>query len=88
MSEIEEIKAEIRRIKERNKKVEIDKAWETSRFRIICIAVITYIIAAFFLYFIGNDNFLLNAIVPAIGYYLSTQSLPFIKQWWGSRFMK
>ena len=32
--ELEEIKKEIDLIKERNRKVEADKAWETSNFRV------------------------------------------------------
>lgn len=76
------IEKEIEIIKERNRKVEADKAWETSIFRTILITVATYFIATFFLYFVGVQNFLLSALVPAIGFYLSTQSLPFIKNWW------
>ncbi len=76
------IEKEIELIKERNRKVEMDKAWETSAFRTILITIVIYFVAAFFLYFVGVQNFLLSALVPAIGFYLSTQSLPFIKDWW------
>lgn len=76
------IEKEIELIKERNQKVEADKAWETSSFRTILIAVATYFVTAIFLYFVGVQNSLLSALVPAIGFYLSTQSLPFIKDWW------
>ena len=69
---IENLGKEIEAIKERNLRVEVDKAWETSYFRILLITVITYIIAAFLLYFIGANNFLLGALVPAIGFFLST----------------
>ncbi len=73
---------EVNLIKERNKKVEADKAWETSLFRVGFISLITYIITAIVFYFIGVKNFLLSALIPTIGYYVSTQSLPFIKRWW------
>jgi hypothetical protein len=86
--EIEEIKKEINLIKERNKKVEADKAWETSSFRIFSIVVMTYIITAIVFYFIGVKNFLLSALIPTVGFYLSTQSLPFIKTWWINKFIK
>ncbi len=82
---IENLGKEIEAIKERNLRVEVDKAWETSYFRILLITVITYIIAAFLLYFIGANNFLLGALVPAIGFFLSTQTLPAIKKWWIGR---
>ena len=38
-----ELENEIVKIKERNKKVELDKAWETSWTRKICIGILTYI---------------------------------------------
>ena len=88
MGEIEELKKEIDLIKERNKRVELDKAWETSAFRIIFIVVITYTITAVVFYFIGVHNFLRNALIPTLGYYLSTQSLPFVKKFWREKLYK
>ena len=82
MAEIEEIKNELNLIKERNKRVEIDKAWERSTIRVVSIVIMTYLITAIVFYFIGVRNFLLSAFIPTIGFYLSTQSLPFIKNWW------
>ncbi len=88
MPEIEDLKKEINLIKERNRKVELDKAWETSSFRIIFIVIITYIITAIVFYFIGVNNFLRNALIPTLGYYLSTQSLPFVKKFWAEKMYK
>lgn len=88
MTEIGELKREIDLIKERNKRVEMDKAWETSSWRIFFICVMTYIIVAVVFYFIGIKNFLLNALIPTIGFYLSTQSLPFLKKWWAAKIYK
>ncbi|MFA7192494.1 MAG: hypothetical protein WC089_04335 [Candidatus Paceibacterota bacterium] len=82
MDPLKNIESQINSINERNKKVEVDKAWETSNFRIFSVCLITYIVASFVLYSIGNQNFLLNALVPVVGYFLSTQSLPIIKTWW------
>ncbi|OGY31532.1 MAG: hypothetical protein A3C02_02320 [Candidatus Andersenbacteria bacterium RIFCSPHIGHO2_02_FULL_45_11] len=82
LSEHEKLEKEIQALKERNFRVEADKAWEVSKVRIASISLITYVIAAAFLYIIGVKGFLLNALVPAVGYYLSTQSLPFVKSWW------
>ncbi|MGD0576717.1 MAG: hypothetical protein ABSA74_01445 [Candidatus Staskawiczbacteria bacterium] len=84
----DEIKKEIDLIKERNKRVEADKAWETSKFRIFSIVVMTYIITAIVFYFIGVKNFALSALIPTVGFYLSTQSLPFIKKWWIKKYIK
>lgn len=88
MAEVEDIKKELNLIKERNKKVEADKAWETSTFRIVLISLMTYIITAVVFYFIGVKNFLVSALIPTIGYYLSMQSLPFIKKWWIEKHIK
>jgi hypothetical protein len=81
------IEEELRLIRERNGRVEADKAWETSLFRILAIAGITYVIASVVMWLIGSTNFYLNALVPVVGYLLSTQSLPAVKRWWiGRRF--
>ncbi len=76
------METELRQIQERNKRVELDKAWETSKARRGLIASITYIVAALFMYRIGTAEPLINALVPTGGYLLSTLSLPIIKQWW------
>jgi hypothetical protein len=82
---IEKLEREVELIRNRNKRVEGDKAWETSHFRVLLISVITYIIAVKFLYLIGAKNYALSALMPTIGYFLSAQSLPFIKKWWMKR---
>ena len=82
MEELKQIQKEIELLKERNRRVEADKAWETSGFRVVSVLMMTYIITAVVFYFIGVNDFLLNALIPTTGFYLSTQSLPFIKKWW------
>lgn len=88
MEDVEQLNKEIELIKERNKRVEADKAWETSKTRVLSILVMTYIITAIVFYFIGVKNFMLSAFIPTVGFYLSTQSLPFIKKWWIGKFNK
>jgi hypothetical protein len=78
----EEISKEIAAIKERNKKVEIDKAWEISVTRRFSISIFTYIIATAWLLIIKDDKPFLKALLPVVGYVLSTFSLPFVKEWW------
>ncbi len=73
---------DIEKIKERNKKVETDKAWETSKTRKIIIALMTYAIIVIFLWSINAPKPWLNAIVPTVGFILSTLTLPFFKRWW------
>ncbi len=76
----------IETIDARNRRVEADKAWETSKTRRFCIAVITYSIACFFMWQIGVDDPMINALVPTGGYLLSTLSLSYVKRWWLKRY--
>jgi len=76
------IKKEIEIIKQRNKRVEADKAWETSLARKIIIAVLTYIVIVVFFYFAGLPKPFTNSIVPTLAFILSTLTLPFFKKLW------
>lgn len=69
-------------IEERNTRVETDKAWETSWVRRGLIILITYICAVVLMSLLGSDNAWMNALVPVMGYTLSTLSLPLAKQYW------
>lgn len=80
--------SDIQQIKARNARVEIDKAWETSKTRRIFIATVTYILAAFYMDMVGLGNPLLGACVPTGGYLLSTLSLPYIRRFWQTRLYK
>lgn len=83
---LQKIEAELESIKERNTKVEANKAWETSFFRIASLVLATYIVAALALVSIANDHPFRNALIPAIGFFLSTQSLPFLKRRWMQKY--
>lgn len=82
------IEESIREIEIRNKKVEIDKAWETSRTRKLALIGFTYIAIGLYLNAINIDRPWLNAIVPSIGFLLSTLTLPWIKNWWKKNMYK
>lgn len=76
------ILSEIERIKERNKRVELDKAWETSTARKVSIAVITYLFMTIFFYSIDVDKPHINSLVPTFGYLLSTLTIGILKKYW------
>ena len=79
----QEIEKEIEKIKLRNQKVELDKAWETSTTRKLCICILTYIIVVIYSYIVRNyDNIFLSSLVPVIGFTLSTLSLKFVRSSW------
>lgn len=76
------LEQDIQDIKERNKRVESEKAWETSWTRALSIAVFTYLIAGVWLVAIHDSAPWLKAFVPSIGFLLSTATLPAIERHW------
>jgi len=80
--EIEELKKRIEDIEKRNKRVENDKAWETSFLRKVLIIVLTYVFAVLYLKIADTTNPFLGAVVPCVGFFLSTQTLNIIKKRW------
>ncbi len=82
MPTLEDLQKEINEIKNRNKKVETDKAWETSWARKIIILLLTYVVIVIFFYFSELPSPFLNAIVPALAFVLSTFTLSLFKKMW------
>jgi len=78
----QQIETAIQALEERNSRVEAEKAWEVSVFRKTTIALTTYVIAVVALVSIGSTRPFLDAVIPVVGYILSTQSLPFLKKRW------
>lgn len=77
------IEEEIKNIKARNARVELDKRWETSWTRRICICVLTYIVVVIYSIMIQQaSNIFLSSLVPVIGFMLSTLSLRFTRKAW------
>jgi len=77
-----DVKKRLTAIEQRNKKVELDKSWETSWSRKIIIAVLTYATIVLFFFVAQLPKPLVNSIVPTAGFVLSTLSLPFFKKLW------
>lgn len=82
---IKELEKRINDIENRNKRVEGDKAWETSNLRKVLILILTYIFAVLYLKIADTTNPFLGAVVPCVGFFLSTQTLNIIKKKWLSR---
>jgi hypothetical protein len=76
------LETRIKKIEQRNQKVELDKAWETSRTKKILIAVMTYITIVLFFHVAELPKPFVNSIVPTVGFVLSTLSLPYFKNIW------
>lgn len=78
-----ELENEIKKINERNARVELDKAWETSWTRKIFICVLTYIVVVIYSSLINKiSNVWLSSLVPVIGFTLSTLSLKMVRKVW------
>lgn len=79
---MKDLETRLEAIEARNKKVESDKAWEVSWTRRISIAVLTYIVIVSYLLYIENDEPYINAVVPVVGFLLSTLAISWIKKIW------
>ena len=80
---MKELEQRIAKIEKRNKRVETDKAWETSWTRRICIMILTYLVVVAYSYIIREcDNILLSSLVPVLGFLLSTLSVKAVRRLW------
>ena len=86
---MENLEKEIEEIKLRNKRVELDKKWETSGTRKICIGILTYFVVVIYSYSISKiSNVWLSSLVPVIGFGLSTLSLKAVRGVWEKKIEK
>ncbi len=79
-NDTENIQNRLASIEARNARVEADKRWERSFVRRISIAILTYIVICIFLFSIHASNVYLTALVPVVGFILSTISLRVIRK--------
>lgn len=79
---IKNIEQRIQKVEDRNKKVETDKAWETSWTRRALLTLFTYLAIGVYLRVIDIPRSWLNAVVPAVAFMLSTLTMPFFKKLW------
>ena len=82
---LKELEKRIKAIESRNERVEGDKAWETSKLRKVLILTLTYIFAVLYLKIADTTNPLFGAVVPCVGFLLSTQTLNIVKNKWLNR---
>jgi len=82
MVTLESLAKEVEQIKARNKRVEVDKEWETSLFRKVLLVLFTYLSIGLYMYVIKVEKPWLNAVIPSIGFLLSTLTLPLFKDYW------
>ncbi|MBT6143555.1 hypothetical protein HOH51_03510 [bacterium] len=88
MPTLKDLEIEIKKLKQRNKRVEAAKAWETSPTRKLLICGLTYIVIVLFFYSASLPKPFINSIVPTLGFFLSTLSIPKAKTYWVQRYKK
>lgn len=79
------IEDRLAQIEERNKRVESDKAWETSWTRRVSVMALTYLVVVAYLHFVIHISPWVNALVPVIGFALSTLTISLLKDLWLSK---
>ena len=82
MTTLQSLQKEIDEVKKRNRSVEINKAWEISLARRLLLILFTYLSIGFYMQAISVRDPWLNAVVPSLGFLLSTLTLPFFKSIW------
>ncbi len=82
MEDLKELEKRVTEIEKRNKRVEADKAWETSLIRKVLIIILTYVFAVLYLKIADTTNPFFGAVVPCVGFFLSTQTLKIVKNGW------
>jgi len=88
MDKFNEFENRIQVIEKRNKYVELNKSWENSWTRKLLIIVFTYLSIALYLKFIVGIDPWINAIVPSLGFLLSTLTLSYFKSLWAKYLYK
>ena len=79
---MDNLEQRIERIEERNRKVQSDKAWETSWTRRGLLALFTYLAIGIYMWAIDIERPWLNAVVPTVGFILANLTMPFFKEMW------
>lgn len=72
-------------IESRNKRVELDKAWETSWTRRLLLTLFTYLALGIYMWTIDIPRPWQSSIVPAVGFMISTLTMPWFKRKWIER---
>ena len=81
--ELRDLEKNVEEILERNKRVELDKKWESSTTRKVCIAILTYIVVIIYSFLISKtSNVFLSSLVPVFCFTFSSLSLKAVRKVW------
>ena len=79
------VESELAAIRDRNRRVESNKAWESSRIRLFSITGITYVTMVLVFLVLDSSVPFADALVPTTGFFLSTLSLSFLRARFGKQ---
>jgi hypothetical protein len=85
MTEHQTLEERVAKLENRNRRVESDKAWETSWLRRGSLMILIYLTIVFYLRFVVHIDPWINGLVPVIGYSVSTLTIGFLKRRWLER---
>ncbi|MCA9381372.1 hypothetical protein KC678_03845 [Candidatus Dojkabacteria bacterium] len=71
-----------------NRYSEMQDEWDKSLTRIVLVVVFTYLFVVLFMYFLGVENPIINALLPAGAYILSTRTIPYVKKIWIKQYLE
>ena len=82
MVSLKDLEKELKLVKQRNNRVEADKAWETSKIRKMLVGLLTYVVIVVFFKVAGLPKPFINSVIPALAFLLSTLTIPLFKKCW------
>ncbi len=82
MASLEQLESRIKEIESHNQVKDTNKAWETSLSRRGLLIIFTYLAVGLYMNAVGISNPWINAIIPSLGFLLSTLTLGFFKKLW------
>lgn len=88
MSAKKTLEGRVAALEARNKRVEADKAWETSWTRTFLLMAISFMVVWCYLRYIAHDTPWKDAILAALGISVSTLTIQIAKNKWLQRYVK
>ncbi len=85
LERVRALEAAMEELRDRNRRVEREKGWETSLTRKLLLSGLTYGITTLVFWKIAVPDPLANALIPTTGYIISTLSIPWAKRLWVAR---
>ncbi len=79
---LDQIDGRLRKVEERNRRVEAEKSWEVSWTRRLSLAALTYVAIAILMWALEIPDPLVNAIIPAVALLLSGPTMNIVKELW------